>query len=73
MCGEGFPDFYAKRALESDDTCINKWVDMLLKPEFDKFGICTDINTFGYRSDENDDPLIEDCQTRDFGDYYFTK
>ena len=61
ICGEGFPDFYAKRALAEDDTCINKWVDLLLKPEYEKFGICTDIESFGYRKDSKGDPLIEDC------------
>ena len=35
--------------------------------------MCQDIESFGYSKDENDDPLITDCQSRFFGDYYLTK
>ena len=73
ICGEGVPDFWAKRALKKDDHCINGFMDRLLKPLYNKFGVCTDMDTFGFRKDENDDPLIEDCQSRDFYTYYMTK
>ena len=73
MCGEGFPDFYVKQALAADSTCVNAWVDRLLKPEYNKFGICKDFSSYGFRLDENEDPLIEDCQTVGFGEYYYTK
>jgi len=73
MCGEGVPDFYAKEALKHNDHCINPWVDRLLKPLYNKLGVCTDIESFGFELDENDDPLIVDCQSRDFYTYYLTK
>lgn len=73
MCGEGVPDFYAKEALKHNDHCINAVVDRLLSPIYEKFGVCTDINSFGFEYDENGDPLITDCQTRDFYTYYLTK
>lgn len=73
ICGEGMPDFYTKEALKEDSTCINGFMDRILRPFYNKFGVCTDIESFGFRKDENDDPLIEDCQSRDFYTYYMTK
>ena len=73
MCGEGVPDFYAKQILSEDPYCINKAMDLLLKPLYDQVGLCQDIDQFGFAKDENDDPLISDCQTRDFVSYYLTK
>ena len=48
-------------------------MDKILSPIFNKLGVCTDIESFGFRKDENGDPLIEDCQTRNFASYYVTK
>jgi len=31
------------------------------------------MEKFNYRKDENEDYLIEDCQTRNFGIYYASK
>ena len=73
ICGEGIPDFYAKQALKADDHCFNGVIDRLLKPIYDKFGVCTDMDTFGFSYDDNGDPLIADCQSRDFYTYYMTK
>ena len=73
ICGEGIPDFWAKRALKKDNHCINGFMDRILKPFYNKFGVCTDMDTFGFRYDDNNDPLIEDCQSRDFYTYYLTK
>lgn len=53
--------------------CISTTIDSLVQPIYDKFGVCFDMNTIGYRLDENGNPLIEDCQTRMFTDYYSTK
>ena len=72
ICGEGVPDFYAKRATGEHPTCINSLIDSLLKPLYDKFGVCQDINSYNYRLDDNDDPLIEDCNKKMFADYYST-
>ena len=73
MCGEGVPDFYAKEALKGNDHCINGFVDRMLKPLYEKFGFCTDIESYDFPLDENDDPLISACQKHDFYKYYLTK
>ena len=69
ICGEGMPDFYVKKLLAEDDYCIGPVADWLLS----QVGFCQDIYSFGFRLDENGDPLIEDCQTRDFSQYYTTR
>ena len=61
MCGEGVPDFYAKQILADNKHCVNFYVDILLRNFYEMAGICTDIDSFGFRKDDNDDPLIEDC------------
>lgn len=61
ICGEGMPDFYAKELLSQDDHCFNGFMDNLLQPLFNKYGVCWDLDSAGFRKDENDDPLIEDC------------
>ena len=61
ICGEGVPDFYAKELLSQDDHCMNGFLDKILEPLYNKFGICWDLDTAGFRKDENDDPLISDC------------
>ena len=72
ICGEGFPDFYAKEAIKDSD-CINGFVDSILKPLYDKTGLCKSIRDYGFEYDSNDDPLIVDCQKNMFGIYYATK
>ena len=37
------------------------------------FGLCKHITDYGFRLDDNGDPLIEDCQTQNFGEFYTTK
>jgi len=73
ICGEGFPDFYAKEALGDHPHCINGWIDPLLEKLYDMTGLCVSIDSYGFGKDENDDPLIEDCQTVDFYKFYTTK
>ena len=46
-CGEGFPDFYAKRAAKNP-YCINAFMDWVLGPLYEKFGFCQDMKDFGY-------------------------
>lgn len=70
ICGEGFPDFYAKEAYGKHPACINWLLDKKLAPIYDKLGYCKDMRDYGYRLDENGWPLIEDCQTTFFIDYY---
>lgn len=73
MCGEGFPDFYAKDLIKGGAHCINSFMDWTLQKVYKEFGVCWDLDDAKFRKDENDDPLIEDCQTRDFYTYYMTK
>jgi endoglycosylceramidase len=73
ICGEGMPDFYARELLDEDSHCMNGFLDKLLQPLYNKFGVCWDLESAGFRKDDNGDPYIEDCQTRDFYTYYLTK
>ena len=72
VCGEGVPDFYAREAAQHP-TCINRLVDKVLEPLYKKMDICHDMADFGYRTDENGDPLIEDCLNMGFWMYMGTK
>mmetsp|Transcript_24214 Transcript_24214/g.17041 ORF Transcript_24214/g.17041 Transcript_24214/m.17041 type:complete len:224 (+) Transcript_24214:29-700(+) len=73
MCGEGIPDFYAKEVVGDDPVCISSIVDPWLKPALKKIGLCKslhDSNDYDYSMDENDDPIVSDCQKVIFSDYY---
>jgi len=48
-------------------------VDYKLKPLFDKVHACFSMKELNYRTDENGDPEIEDCQLRNFASYYASK
>ena len=39
ICGEGVPDFYAKRVTE-DPVCISKFWDTILSPLYKAVGVC---------------------------------
>ena len=71
MCGEGVPDFYAKSV--DSKYCISAITDKILGPVMKKLHICTDIESFDLKKDENGDPLIEDCKKNALADYYLTK
>jgi len=73
MCGEGIPDFYAKEVIGEHPSCINPLADRVLQKYYKKIGACSDMNDLGYRVDENDDYLIEDCLKLMFANYYNTK
>jgi endoglycosylceramidase len=70
MCGEGMPDFYAKEILQKESYCVSPMVDYILGPIFHKFGFCESIKSYSYKYDKNGDPLIKDCQTKNFSQYY---
>lgn len=78
ICGEGFPNFYAKEIIESktnangDVQCIDESIDWLMKGMFQKIGLCKSIKDFNHRSDEDGNPLIKDCQNYLFFEYYAT-
>jgi endoglycosylceramidase len=70
ICGEGFPDFYATYE-ELDTDCHNTLLNPILKPILKLFGLCKSVkNDFNFDFDENDDPLISECQQHDFSGYY---
>jgi len=73
MCGEGVPDFYAKEVIGDNPSCINPTIDAILDPLYQYLGVCKDMKDYGYRVDENGDPLIEDCLDLMFATYYDTK
>jgi hypothetical protein len=71
ICGEGIPNFYAKEITDKGSYCISKYEDLLMTPLFKIAGICKSIRKdYGYKFDDNGDPLISDCQKHIFGMYY---
>lgn len=64
ICGEGIPNFYAQNL---SDKC-----DGLFGPLLEKFNFCTPFSTFNYTEDSDGNPIIEDCLSRSFVDYYST-
>ena len=72
ICGEGFPDFYAKEAIK-DSVCISEFWDKVFHPLFEKTGLCKSMSDYNLKYDSNDDPIISECQKNMFGLYYATK
>ncbi len=72
ICGEGFPDFYAKQVIGKNPSCFSPLIDSLLKPVLDKLGFCKDMSSYGYQLDENDNPLISECTKLNYVYYYGT-
>merc|ERR1712151_1155420 len=72
-CGEGTPDFYAKEITSKNGYCINKLADKFFAPFYNHFGLCESIDHYNFRKDSNGDPLITECQTKNFAMYYATK
>lgn len=65
ICGEGIPNFYA----EYDD--LQHSCDEQILPEIlERVGLCKSMDDYGFRYDEDDNPLIEDCQKNSFPIYY---
>jgi len=73
ICGEGFPDFWAKRVIGKHPVCINRLVDIKLDKYFNAVNVCFDMDKFGFQVDDNGDYLISDCQTKNFAMYYTSK
>jgi endoglycosylceramidase len=63
ICGEGVPDFYA-------DNLPTHCEGSLLATLAEQYGICNSISSYGFRYDEDGNPLIEDCQKHNFAGYY---
>lgn len=70
MCGEGIPDFYAKQADSEEKYCVSYLVDKIMKPVWDKTGICKPMADYNFGVDQNGDPLVSDCQTVNFAAFY---
>lgn len=78
MCGQGFPNFYAKDIIEAKSGpngipyCVSSRFDWLIKPIYQQVGLCRSIKDYGHRLDEDGNPLIKDCQKVFFVEYYTT-
>ena len=48
MCGEGIPDFYAKEIIKNGVYCLDKTLDMLLKPIYSLANFCKPMSTYNY-------------------------
>ena len=66
FCGEGVPYFYVNQ-MGFDKKCDASALTRLL----DLIGVCKTLDDFGFRTDENGLPLIEDCVTHNFADYHY--
>ena len=60
ICGEGFPDFYAKEAIKGA-VCINSFWDTVFDYLYQKTGVCKSMSDYNLGYDSNDDPIISDC------------
>jgi endoglycosylceramidase len=67
ICGEGMPDFYAK-----DSDMPHVCEPGILPYLFPFLNFCKSIKDYHFRYDGNGNPLIEDCQSNNFVDYYFS-
>ena len=62
ICGEGVPNFYAKRILEEKLTCASKWLDWFVEPLLEKsLGFCSDFDDYNFTKDSDGNPLIPEC------------
>ena len=66
FCGEGVPYFYVNQ-MGFDKKCDASALTRLL----DLIGVCKTLDDFGFRTDENGLPLIEDCVKHNFADYHY--
>jgi len=69
ICGEGMPNFYAKEILEHGSFCFSQSEDWWLKPLLPNLG-CTNMDSYNFTMDSDGNPLISECQERNFFDYY---
>ena len=72
ICGEGMPNFYARQILAEKTYCIDPKYDSFLVPFAKKLGLCMSMDDYDLRYDQDNNPLIEDCQKTNFAEYYKT-
>jgi len=65
LCGEGVPNFYAQSLQQECPSDIPPILEAL-------YGRCKAVADYGYRKDQNGNPLIEDCQSHNFVGYYMS-
>mmetsp|Transcript_37008 Transcript_37008/g.56746 ORF Transcript_37008/g.56746 Transcript_37008/m.56746 type:complete len:203 (+) Transcript_37008:212-820(+) len=68
-CGEGIPDFYAKEAAEGAE-CHGDWSNPEFADVVKLYGECKTMDSYNYEKDENDWPLISECNKQSFPVYY---
>lgn len=68
-CGEGMPDFYARKVTE-DAKCYGDWSQDAFKPVKEIFGECRSIKDYNYETDERGWPKISECNKQAFFKYY---
>ena len=70
ICGEGMPNFYAKEIIANGTYCIGEYTDYFFGSAMKYLGFCKPMDDYGFRKDKDGNPLIEDCQTTPFFNYY---
>ena len=58
---------------DGGEYCLSEEEDKKYADLYKTLRICNDMHSFGFTYDDDGDPLISDCQTRNFADYYLTK
>ena len=65
ICGEGFPNFYAK-----NEDLLHHCTGVILPYIYYLFGLCKPMADYGHRIDVDGNPYIEDCVKNNFVVYY---
>lgn len=71
-CGEGIPHFYAQEIIDQGTYCIGPEADYFLAPILRLFGVCKPMSDYGFRYDDKNRPLVEDCMKHPFFLYYMS-
>ena len=69
ICGHGFPNFYSKE-IGQGAKCKNNLKGQIIKYLAKQFGICENIENYGYKTDEDGNPLPSECLKVPFVKYY---
>lgn len=65
ICGEGFPNFYAK-----NEDLKHHCTGIIIPFIYYLFGLCKPMADYGHRIDSDGNPYIEDCVKNNFVVYY---
>ena len=70
ICGQGIPNFYAQE-IAKNATCPSEWKAFMFKPVYKQYGVCKNFrDDYKYKTDEDGNPLISECQKLPFFKYY---